>query len=740
MSARMQQLSADVVATALCRRVFESVPGASTCFRPAMARQAQFRKHLRAKFFRSSRGGCAGRKRANTAGDTRCCSHGSVSRVTARWLNASTQRGDYRMRRERGFALVTALVMVALMAVIAIGVFTAVSLERTTAGSYTARYQAELAAQNGLQAAMKTLAAAPFPSPVPANFNTTVTGNDAFLVVRADGQADANGNRASYYFLAQPSTGANPTITYYPLFSASTDPSDPNVIQTQTINLGAPAAPAVPTPAAPPNSNPSDPGAAWNAAGTQRLPSLYSWQQPTPAPSGPSVKWVEMRDPQDAPSPAPHGLPYTRYAYWVEDLDGYLDASQVNDPTAVNARGNGTGNGTSPGEIAMFSIFNPTQQTVNPAPTPVANLVSDRNLLLTVPTLWQVPEVTKDVAGPNLAVRLGQDNSPGEQNLVPLGYGYLTEGQVKTPLNPVSQLRQNGNQNAKFANVITNAMPNFTSRTVSGAQTPSVHTVNYLNNLAANLLDYASPNDAPTEFAPPGNPNAPPASRGIGAYPFVVSIYDLNNWVWLANPDNQDPNYKVGIEVRTYVQLWNPHNVPINGALTVSYQNSDKVNVNGTVRPLSPPPDATIVFTANPSNDRGTPVIVSPLFETGNLNQPFNYQIRAANGYQDPKGTMQPNEYRVVALPAPTPSCQVTGNPLYSASNLPPGLSLQASGRNGGLISGTPTCDPNATYAGGYQDYRVPISTRTSCGTASATLVIRIYGSPCPAPTPTPTP
>src|SRR5437870_4737222 len=221
----------------------------------------------------------------------------------------------------RGFALVVTLVMVALMAVIAVGVFTSVSLERVTATSYNNRYQAELAVQNGLQAAAKTFAATP-------NGTTPVTGKDAFLIVRADGPPDANGNKAAYYYLAQPSPSPSNSITYYPLFSASTDPSDLSVIQTPTINLAAPAAPAVPPPAPPSNSSPGDPGAAWNAAGTQRLPGLYPWQQPN-SPSGPSVKWVEMRDPQDAAAPPAHNLAYTRYSYWVEDLDGYLDASQV---------------------------------------------------------------------------------------------------------------------------------------------------------------------------------------------------------------------------------------------------------------------------------------------------------------------------------------------------------------------------------------------------------------------------
>src|SRR5262249_1648949 len=390
-------------------------------------------------------------------------------------------RARYGVQRNGGFSLIVALVMVTLMAVIAVGVFTAVSLERVTATSYSSRYQAELAAQNGLQAAAKTLAGAPFPLPAPNPVPSSVTALDTFLVVRADGPADVNGNRASYYYLGQPSIGSNPIITYYPLFSASANPSDPSVIQTGTINLAAPAAPAVPSPAPPANSNPTDPGAAWNAAGTQRLPRLYSWQQPSPSPSGASVKWVEMRDPQDTAPPPTHNLGYTRYAYWVEDLDGYLDASQVNDPNAVTSRANGTGSGTSPGEIAMFTIFNPAQQIVGPTPGPVTNLIgsteaqaqSQRPLLLTVPTVQQIANTSPDVAGPNLAVRLGVDNNPGEQNLVPLGYGYGTEGQGKNPINPVSQLRTNGNQIGPFASAVSNAMPNFEQRTVSGGQAPS---------------------------------------------------------------------------------------------------------------------------------------------------------------------------------------------------------------------------------------------------------------------------
>src|SRR5437899_12788997 len=125
-------------------------------------------------------------------------------RFNHKWTPMNTNQGDQirvdscvfvvrNLNQSSGFSLVIALVMVALMAVITVAVMTTVSLERGTATSYSSRYQAELATQNGLQAAAKTLAAAPFPSPVPTNFNATVPGNDAFLVVCEHGTTNRTG-------------------------------------------------------------------------------------------------------------------------------------------------------------------------------------------------------------------------------------------------------------------------------------------------------------------------------------------------------------------------------------------------------------------------------------------------------------------------------------------------------------------------------------------------------------------
>src|SRR5438874_6573286 len=139
-------------------------------------------------------------------------------RFNHKWTPMNTNQGDQirvdscvfvvrNLNQSSGFSLVIALLMVALMAVITVGVMTTVSLERGTATSYSSRYQAELAVQNGLQAASKTLAASP-------NGTSPVTGKDTFLVVRADSQADANGPGAAYYYLAEPAPSPGNSIIY----------------------------------------------------------------------------------------------------------------------------------------------------------------------------------------------------------------------------------------------------------------------------------------------------------------------------------------------------------------------------------------------------------------------------------------------------------------------------------------------------------------------------------------------
>src|SRR5437660_142272 len=212
----------------------------------------------------------------------------------------------------RGFALVITLVMVALLAIITVGLFTSVSLERVTAKSYNDRYQADLAAQNGLEAFKKTLAAPPVSSAAP------ITQSDTFLVVRVDGtQSNSSGIKDAYYYLAKPQGGTTNQIDYYPLFAGGAPATG------LSINLSPTPAPVVQTPVSPaaPFLSPAQ-----DTAGNP-YPKLYPFQQPA------YTQWQELHDPNDPAIAAPYNLPYQRYTYWAEDLDGYLDASQVGGQT-----------------------------------------------------------------------------------------------------------------------------------------------------------------------------------------------------------------------------------------------------------------------------------------------------------------------------------------------------------------------------------------------------------------------
>src|SRR2546423_8759859 len=121
-----------------------------------------------------------------------------------------------------GFALVITLIMVVLAEIIVIAFLISASADRTTSTSYNYRFQAEIAAQNALEAAKKALIA----SPDAAN---SITADDTFLVLRVDGNQGPNtsGNKDAYYFLAKaeprdPKTGQSTTVKCYPLFAGGT--------------------------------------------------------------------------------------------------------------------------------------------------------------------------------------------------------------------------------------------------------------------------------------------------------------------------------------------------------------------------------------------------------------------------------------------------------------------------------------------------------------------------------------
>ncbi len=130
-----------------------------------------------------------------------------------------------------GFALVITLIMVVLAAIITITFLISASADRTTSSSYNYHYQAELAVQNGLEAAKRVLSTDGAGNPI--------TQDDTFIVTRVAPPPiplpTSEDTTPHYYYIGRAVAG-NTNITYYPLFSASPAPIPQVVAITAATN------------------------------------------------------------------------------------------------------------------------------------------------------------------------------------------------------------------------------------------------------------------------------------------------------------------------------------------------------------------------------------------------------------------------------------------------------------------------------------------------------------------------
>lgn len=444
--------------------------------------------------------------------------------------------------RQHGFALVVTLIMLVLAAVIVIALLSSASLDRGTAKSGEDRYQAELATQNGLEAAKKKLIASP-------NFggvNPPVTQGDGFLVVRADGPPDSNGNKPAYYFLAQAQANGNGAIDYYPLFAGGTVQSLATGINPTTYAVTPPTAPAV--------ASATNPAQETFGTTTRLYPQLF------PGQGSAFAQWIEVRDPNDTATAPAHNLPYQRYTFWIEDLAGYVDAT-ISGNTAGPASGNARPLDkstaakryqTTPGEIAMFTLFKPAL-AVDPGDTGAKDLIANRALLFTVPTLRQLAPGSgnTDITTPLLAVRLHSDS---ELAVVPYGFGYKDEGKVTAPKLQINDQVTTGGAAgvAAIAQKINDNLPTFGTQRKGGLTGQD-----YVKTIAASLIDYAdADSDATigTDY------------RGLDSYPLASELYSMKWWYKAAYLNGS--TYFVSVQMDTWAELWNTSNLPINGTCT----------------------------------------------------------------------------------------------------------------------------------------------------------------------------
>jgi Tfp pilus assembly protein PilX len=433
---------------------------------------------------------------------------------------------------ERAFTLVITLIMVVLAAILVVGLLVTATADRSTAAAYDQRFQAELAAQSGLEAAKKALTY--------DGSGNAITKDDTFGVVRAPDPASIPTTPTNedtvphYYFVAHYQTGNQ--VSYYPLFSGGQAQTNQPVTTVPSVAWSGTQA------------------AATDGSGVD-FPLLFSttphsaWQK-TSSSSPIHTSWVTL------PSTPPTNQPYYRYAFWTEDLAGYVDANVAGnlDDKTVNPSGvHGRSLGYDPKEVALFTLFN-SALSYDDGSTYAKTLVGDHGLLFTRMTsrLGTTANSSDDKAcTASLVASLQTDQ---EQTIIPLGMVYKNEGQPKTNINSVIKNTPNDTGVAQMAKTISDNLPSFASKRQGSL------TDDYNKTIAANIVGYASAANTPLIGT---------GYRGITLMPFVTEVYEMYYWKRDYYQQSSGGNYFVDIEVKTYAQLWNMFNQDItSGTLT----------------------------------------------------------------------------------------------------------------------------------------------------------------------------
>ena len=376
--------------------------------------------------------------------------------------------------RERGVALVTTVIVVAVLAVVAVAFMQSTTTDRLSSRSVANYTRAKLAAEAGLAVAEATLARA--------------MTNDTFIVV-------ANTNRQLF---VGNGVSNSTDFSYTPAFSTS-----PNL----TSAVAPIVTGGIPT---------------TNVAGgilfTNAMPGGLSI-------TSPAVSWVYLTDAS--------GQTNARFAYWVEDLGGKLDLSVVGATNASDRTNARRLTGTNPAEIALWSLFN-TNSASDPGNAVSTKIAAARSNIPTPATARLVdPLVTSNMMA-DLASGLVHDTN--EPILTPFGLGYSSaEGLAKVDLNTADF-------NA-VVNTIDTGLMNF------GGRGGGLASADYVNNIAANIVDFIDADTTPTAGA---------GYRGVEPIPFLNER--MTRFV-LQGPPVQEgrSGWVIRIETTEYFEFWNLH-------------------------------------------------------------------------------------------------------------------------------------------------------------------------------------
>ncbi|NJL18890.1 MAG: hypothetical protein HC901_00795 [Bdellovibrionaceae bacterium] len=462
------------------------------------------------------------------------------------------------------------MLVLAVLVIMATAFMQSMRIDRLTARAYLNKVRAEMAAEAARALATQGMTT--------ADFRT-----DDFSILRLE--LETENGLAPYAFLAkaEDATTSSP-ILLYPLLS--TNRTTPITIDRSTFdNINRSILKSdVANKLFDESFNPNDPSQTALLPLNDALGRMEDGSQSRQI----AIPWVTINDSS--------GKPRMRFAYWIEDLQGYIDLQQagnVDDSTSNPARhrrgefqpigGNATNRFGHPADIGLFTWFDSTLP-VDQGSESYNNLIEVRNQLPSAPSARQL-----GLSGPNTGQvrqisrtkREQRDADPWyftvaglghemEPELIPDGFGFVNAGQPKVNLNNAIQLSLTDPAGAvaNITQTISSNLPNFADARCGG-----MNATDYLQNLAANIIDYADADSSPTTNGS--------TYRGIDSYPFISQYYMLTLYKRIGSTAE--------FTVEHYLELWNLSDKPFQGRVRFVPTNNYTCSVSGTAFSFSDP-------------------------------------------------------------------------------------------------------------------------------------------------------
>jgi len=452
-----------------------------------------------------------------------------------------------------GFTLPAILVVVGALLILAVGVLLIVGIERNTARSFVDRQRAELAAKAGLEEVRGIL--------------TTEAANDDFIVLQGQ-EAKVSGTskeQPPYLYVARGSGGGKKiSYRYVPLFSAPTFPS----ASAAGALLQAPDAKTL--------------------VGSVPVEfSTLSWYEPT------KVSWINITNPD--------GKLVSRYAYWVEDMQGKIDArvsGNVDGAAGVHARSKFPNPSAMPVVVSTPPLSAVAVHVLDPKSTDEPTVVGAGGKSLTQQVIDARPVMISpdSIIGATgiLGISTGQvaaprDQSTGlltnptaaamerevstvnqpylEQAVVPFS-GELSGDVTGKPKKNLNKLLTGSRSAAvdEMASWIKTSLPKFESRKGGFPD-------DYIKTLAAGALDYADEDSDPTI--------SEGSYVGLDSYPLMSEIVLHINFLGSGKTAGR---HVLQWQIKVFGELWNMTTQDVSGPAQLSYEvnlKPDPVGVGG---------------------------------------------------------------------------------------------------------------------------------------------------------------